>query len=400
MSKVQFDAVVLGDGLNALGVLRSLGKRGLRLALVSRSATGIARYSRFTEKHVVLPDYKYDAGEVAVRLGAQSTKPVLFLTEELDVVDCLVDPASWQESFTTHFYTPDVASALITKSGFDGLARSAGAPVPKTITLPGLERPSEIESLEFPLIVKPVARDERYSGRFEKAYLIENPRELDQLLSAVLDLAIPLVLQEWIPGQDSDIYFNFVFLDGSGELCNSFVGQKILCWPPQVGGTASCVAAPKFHDELTSITLKFAHDIGFRGLLGMEYKRDERNGQFLMIEPTVYRTDYQHEISALSGADLLFSAYKACLGAHRSVASKYERQRYWVDFPAARHSASMNGRAIEQVSGLRRADAYFRLSDPLPGMVYYGRYMRKKFENAFRYGRRNVEVEKQGAGNA
>jgi D-aspartate ligase len=369
------------------------------MALVSRSNTGMAHHSRFAVRHLVMPDRKYDPGAIATQLGVQRPKPVLFLTEELDVVDCLAQPASWTESFTTSFYTPDVALDLMTKSGFDGLARAVGAPVPKTMTVNGVERPSAIESLEFPIIVKPVARDERYSGRFEKAYLIRNYRELDQLLSAAVDLAIPLVLQEWIPGQDSDIYFNFVFLDGDGELCNSFVGQKILCWPPQVGGTASCVAAPKFHDELTSITLKFAHDIGFRGLLGMEYKRDERNGRFLMIEPTVYRTDYQHEISALSGADLLFSAYKACLGTHRSVASRYERQRYWVDFPAARHSASMNGSAIEQVAGLRRADAYFRLSDPLPGVVYYGRYIRKKFENAFRYGRRNVEVEKQGAGN-
>ena len=346
-----------------------------------------------------MPNRKYDPGAIATQLGAQRTKPVLFLTEELDVVDCLAQPAPWMESFTTYFHTPDVASVLMTKSGFDGLARAVGAPVPRTIILHGVERPREIESLEFPIIVKPVARDERYSGRFEKAYLIKNSRELDQLLSALQDLAIPLVLQEWIPGQDSDIYFNFVFLDERSELCNSFVGQKILCWPPQVGGTASCVAAPQFHDELTSITLKFAHDIGFRGLLGMEYKRDERNGRFLMIEPTVYRTDYQHEISALSGADLLFSAYKACSGTRSSVASRYERQRYWVDFPAARYSASMNGSALEQVSGLRRADAYFRLSDPLPGIVYYGGYIRKKFENAFRHGRRNVEVEKQGVGN-
>src|SRR3546814_6627002 len=98
-----------------------------------------------------------------------------------------------------------------------------------------------------------------------------------------------VVVQEWIEGPDSSIYFCLQCLDRHGQVVASFTGRKIRSWPPQVGGTASCVAAPEVHAELSAMTTRFFQAAGVIGLASMEYKRDTRSGEFRMVEPTIDR---------------------------------------------------------------------------------------------------------------
>ena len=185
------------------------------------------------------------------------------------------------------------------------------------------------------------------------------------------------MVQEWIAGEDSDIYFNFLFVDRDGALRTSFVGRKILCWPPEIGGTASCVAAPERHKELTVLSLEFLKAIGFRGLIGIEYKLERKSGRFFMIEPTVYRTDHQHEIAPLNGCNLLLQVYNACRSDAQSAApvhASYQNRYQWVDEPAARYSASDDIMGRAAYGDARRIDAWFRWTDPLPGLMHHGGY--------------------------
>ena len=107
------DVVVLGSGLNALGVLRSLGGRGLKLVLVSRNAAVLPAYSRFVHKHVIAGDAIHDPEAILALSGAARGEAALLLTEELDTAACLADVAAWRERFRTCFYTPEVAAKLL-----------------------------------------------------------------------------------------------------------------------------------------------------------------------------------------------------------------------------------------------------------------------------------------------
>jgi D-aspartate ligase len=395
---MRIDAVVIGDGLNALGVLRSLGGRGLRLALVSRSGQGIANRSRFAHARLVLSDPTYDPAAIRGKLNLPVGGATLFLTEELDVRDCLKERENWQRQFRTYFYTPEVASVLFTKSGFDRLAREYRAPVPGTLVLRSARESAGIDRLRFPLVVKPTVRDTLFAARFEKAYRVEGQGELTDLLAQMQGTDVPLVVQEWVEGGDSDIYFNFMFIDADGELCSSFVGQKILCWPTGVGGTASCVAAPQFHEELTDMTSRFLGGIGFRGMLGLEYKRDPHSGKFYMIEPTVYRTDYQHEIATLSGCNFLYRVHASCRGERLAREDGYDRGVYWVDFPASRYSRSASPASVKAPAGVRHVDGYFRLSDPVPGFIHYGGFVASRAMSIMRRIRKLFVAQEAGSG--
>ena len=163
--------------------------------------------------------------------------------------------------------------------------------------------------------------------------------------------------------------------------------------------------APEHHHELTETPVGFLRQVGFRGLLGMEYKRDPRDGRFYMIEPTVYRTDYQHEIANLSGVPFLAAVVARLRGLAVVPQGSYSRVCYWVDNPAARYSAEAGrgggGSTLEPVAlAALRVDAWFRISDPLPGAMHYGRLLKAKVHKVLWRGRGAADINKKSVRDA
>ena len=83
--------------------------------------------------------------------------------------------------------------------------------------------------------------------------------------------------------------------DGT-TLC-SFTGRKLSIFPPDVGPAASCTAAPEARPILQLLTEAFFGRISYVGMESIEFNRDARTGQFMMIEPTVGRVDGQEEVA-------------------------------------------------------------------------------------------------------
>lgn len=379
------EAVVLGGGLNALGVIRSLARHGIRCAVVSHERRVPAGLSRFARPHLTWPG-RFEPQALARALGLQPLQSALFLTEELDVQNVLSEAAAWNAWFRTYLHTPDVGVALLDKSVTDGLAADAGVLVPRTVTIRGRDDWLLLDGLRFPCILKPAERSERYTQRFGKAYRLEHQRDLMVLLEQMQELDVALLVQEWIEGADTDIFFNLLYIGQAGELRASFVGRKALCWPPRVGGTAACVGAPEFHDALTAISASFMQQVGFRGLIGIEYKRDVRDGGFYLVEPTVYRTDYQHEIATLNGCPWLHEAFLDMM--QRSGPTMPRKPSAsacsWVDYPTARYSRALERPSLDLLDGVQRVDAYWRVDDPLPGLVHYGGIAAGKLRSVLR----------------
>jgi D-aspartate ligase len=57
-------------------------------------------------------------------------------------------------------------------------------------------------------------------------------------------------------------------------------------------------------EELERTTREILDQISYLGFGGVEYKRDARDGRFLIIEPTVGRTDWPEEVAALAGVNI------------------------------------------------------------------------------------------------
>lgn len=361
-------AVVVGGGLNALGIVRSLGSVGIPVIVVDTDPRSPAMRSRYGDK-VVCAALEGEALLACLgRLGRRyGERLMLFVTEEKTVVEVSASRALLEPYFHLRLPGHGRLMALMHKQGFQELAESVGAPVPRTVRLESKGDLPRIESLAFPCVLKPACKDYGYGARFKKAYKVASPAEVAALYEEIHPVLADMVVQEWIEGADNDVYFCLQYIGGDGHLVSSFTGRKIRAWPPRIGGTASCTAAWEVADELNQVTARFFAQMGFTGMGSMEYKRDKRDGRFYMVEPTVARTDFQEEVASLNGVNIPQAAYRYENGLAQVATSRPVVPRIWREPQLDRWSAQEGEiRDDERSRGHAVRDAYWRWNDPRP----------------------------------
>lgn len=361
-------AIVVGGGLNALGVVRSLGVAGVPVVVMDISAQSPAMRSRYGRKRLANAlegnEFITDLNRLAADLGA---KAVLFLTEEKTVNTVSEHRALLPSNLLIRLPEHSRLMALMHKQGFQDLAESMGAPVPPAVRLQSSADLPKISGLKYPCVLKPSEKSYEYGALFKKAYKVSFAAEAAELYRQIEPVLADMVVQEWIEGRDSDIYFCLQYIGKEGELVSSFTGRKIRSWPPRIGGTASCTAAWEHHPELTETTRAFFKKVGFTGIGSMEYKLDARDRRFYMVEPTVARTDFQEEVATVNGCNLPLAAYCYELGLPLPTVVPVTPPRAWRDAQVDRWSREEGNGEVDQASQSHQmVDAHWRWNDPTP----------------------------------
>lgn len=367
----QYDApaIVVGGGLNALGVVRSLGRAGVPVRVLDTDAHSPAMRSRWGSAQVVpTVEGAPFMAELQRTVASLGQRVVLFLTEEKAVNTVSELRTSLPASALIRLPEHQRLMQLMHKQGFQELAEAMAAPVPRTVRLQSSRDLSLVRALNYPCVLKPSEKNYEYGARFKKAYKVASTEEVDALYREIEPVMADMVVQEWIEGADGDIYFCLQYIGGQGQVVSSFPGRKIRSWPPRIGGTASCTAAWEHAKELGDTTAAFFRKVGFTGMGSMEYKRDARDGLFYMVEPTVGRTDFQEEVATVNGCNLPLAAYCYELGLPLPLVSKAKPQRIWRDAQADRWAREETGEPerSETTAGLPMVDAYWRWNDPTP----------------------------------
>lgn len=370
---VDTPAVVVGAGINGLGVARSLARARVPVWLIDSDARRPEMHTRAAKPLQIEALH----GEVLVdELGRlamtrfSGMRPVLLLTQEESVKAVSHQRDRLSELFRFNLPSREIVDALQHKHGFQRLAEQFGGPIPSLVHVRTPEDLPALEKLRYPVVVKPGERHAGYGRQFKKAYRVENAGDAVALVRRILPVMPDVVVQEWTEGPDSNIYFCLQYLDRQGQVTASFTGRKIRSWPPQVGGTASCTAAPEAHAALSDLTARFFQSAGVVGMAAMEYKRDARSGEFRMVEPTIGRTDYQAEVATLNGVNLPYAAYCAELGLPCPKQVPIRPLSWRVRSEDVQSAVAQNQRVDEGFSG-RAVDALWRWSDPMPGLMQF-----------------------------
>ena len=379
-------AVVLGAGINGVGVARSLARARVPVWLLDVDDRRPEMHTRAAKSLKIGALHGQMLVDELVRLSTtrfSGSRPILLLTQEESVRTVSHHRNRLDGLYRFTLPSVETVDSLQHKYGFQRLAERFGAPIPKLVHVGAAAELPLLETLRCPVVVKPGARNAGYSSRFEKAYRVENAAECVALVHRILPVMADVVVQEWIEGPDSGIYFCLQYIHGNGQTVASFTGRKIRSWPPQVGGTASCTIAPEAHAELSGLTTRFFRDAGVTGMASMEYKRDARNGEFLMVEPTIGRTDYQEEVATLNGVNLPFAAYCAELGLPFRATPLVSRPTAWrVRLEDIQSAAAQRQRSGDGFEGTDRvADALWRASDPVPWLVQNVQRAQRRLRN-------------------
>ncbi len=372
-------AVVVGGDLNALGVVRSLAAGGMPIVVVGGRDGGAAMDSRHGRKIAVADTGGEPLLEALAAIDAEAgERPVLFLTEEKSVRTVSEHRDRILSRFRIRLPDHQRLMALMDKTPFQAFAVDNGFPIPRAVSLRSKADLADVAKLQFPCVLKPARKDYNYGTRFQKAYIVVGLADVERLFTEIAPVMSDLVVQEWIEGDDSDIYFCLVYVGAGGESVASFAGRKLRSWPPRIGGTASCIGAPAHAEELTRVTFEFFRAAGFEGMGSMEYKRDRRDGRFRMIEPTVGRTDFQEEVATVNGVNIPLAAYDYETGNEPHRPGEVAIPRLWREPVTDKWAQEQQSRSPEQ--GIRHAvcDAYFRVDDPMPWLKLTGQRIRGK----------------------
>ena len=293
------------------------------------------------------------------------SRPVLILTGDDSVDMVSAHRSEIARLFRISLPSEEMVRSLSEKTLFQALAEREGFAVPRAVTLAGKADLELLRALAPPLILKPANKTLVLNGVVERAARADSLAEAQTAAARMLKCAPRIIVQEWIDGPDTEIFFTLFSCDRHGKPLGLFAGRKLVCCPPAVGNTAICVAAPEVADELNAKTLQFIERVRYRGLGSLEFKRDSRTGRFVIIEPTVGRTDWQEEISTLCGVNLPLLTYWAELDQPAEAEGVSSRPIAW--------RASIGHRVPRGAlyPGTRMIDGMLRWSDPLPALYWY-----------------------------
>ena len=372
--ETRIPVVVVGSrAAGTLGVVRSLSQAGIPVILLDDDAFAPAMHTRCARTVAISRSSGVPLVKDLMALAADIAGPaVLFLMSDDAVLTVSEHRDELAMSYRFRLPTHDCLTSLADKIRFQQLAEAYGFPVPRSVRIESTADLRRLPELNFPAIVKPAIKTVEYvNGQFARAYKVASHEQAEAVCRRLLPIVPGLVVQEWIEGADSDLYFCLQYRAADGTTVCSFTGRKLSIWPPDVGVTASCTAAPEVRHILQPMTEAFFERVSFVGMGGIEFKRDAGTGQFLMIEPSVGRADAQEEVATMHGANIPLAAYLHEIGAEVPAIEQNPVPVIWRDFWA--HWRSAHGRRAQApVKSNRRVyDAYWRLDDPLPALFHF-----------------------------
>jgi D-aspartate ligase len=377
-------AVIVEADLCGLGVARSLGQAGVPIYFVDANARRPALRSRYVSGSMVTASSGSGVIDALLELQVKlNCRPMLFA--RTDEMVRTISKYRDRLAPAFHFRLPDdnCVCSLLHKRSFQQIAERYGFPIPRATAVCKEEDLANLAHMRFPVVIKPGDTKLYYSSCAPRVQTAARREEAEAACRAILPQAPDLIVQEWIAGGESDIYFCLQYRGENGATISSFTGRKLRCWPPLTGTTASATAAPEVEAILEPMTTEFFNKTGCVGFCSMEYKRDPRTGEFFMIEPTVGRVDWQEETATVNGVNIPLAAYRYELGFPLPAAKRPLKPVIWSYTPwCLRSMAAARSWSNSRLPHARVKGASWRLEDPLPAIFDCAQVVAKLFSLA------------------
>jgi predicted ATP-grasp superfamily ATP-dependent carboligase len=221
-------------------------------------------------------------------------------------------------------------------------------------------------------ILKPLSSVDFASRHGVKGYLVENRRQAFDLID---QLELPIMLQEFIPGPPDSGYFLDGFRDRTGRITALFGRRRLRMYPQKLGNSTLIESIPL--RNLAGAICPLEHlleRISYRGVFSAEFKFDERDRAFKLIEINA-RPWWYVEFASRCGVDVCTMAYQDALGLPVPATDSYQVGRrcvFAVNDLRGWRGESRNQHSLWSLLGswLRCDSAPFHWNDPAPALHF------------------------------
>lgn len=322
---------VLGLSLTALGIIRSLGRRGIEVFGLDYLTRPIAAYSKYC-KYLKCPNPMTGSDELVAFLKKVRKRlprdPVLIATN--DEFTLFISRYREKLDLGFKFLLPpeDLVETLNDKRLFFDLAHSYDMPAPATFSPKTLADIRHIsESITFPCVIKP-AYGYLYDQFKFKGLFVENPSELLEKCKELADSLGDLIIQEVIQGHDHLQYSVAAYFNGHSDPLATFIARKTRQKPPGFGTGTFVISCSE--PNIERLAISFLEKIHYRGIAELEFKRDARDGVVKMIEVNT-RFWVQNNLATHCGVDLPYIAYADILGVNVERCIETKQSAKWLN---------------------------------------------------------------------
>jgi predicted ATP-grasp superfamily ATP-dependent carboligase len=164
------------------------------------------------------------------------------------------------------------------------LATAHGVPTPRTIFPRSLEDVLEYATRgPFPVMLKGIYGNRLQMRTRKKMAIIQTREELIEAYKTMEDPESPnLMLQEYIPGNDDQVYIFNGYFNRESACLFGLTGHKIRQFPIHVG--CASLGVCRWVEDVATTTTRFMKAVGYRGILDIGYRLDPRDGQYKVLD--------------------------------------------------------------------------------------------------------------------
>ncbi len=390
-------AFVLGESINALGVVKALGRQRVPTYLIQSLPDPVSGASRFARPFLA-PDpiqethaYLQFLESLQKALGAPG---VLLPTTDVTVMVLSKHREQLSRRFAFVIPPPEVIQKVTSKEGFYELAVKHHLPVPRTFAAESLEDVEKIMTqLEFPCAIKPyyshVWRSPEFRERFGRIQIVkvDTPEMLVKTYREFASYDPRMVIQEFIQGTDDCEYSLHTYTSRNGRQMIHFLAHKIRLDPIHHGSAAFIETA---HEEtIFRLGGDFLRKLGYRGMSSFQFKWDPVRGKYFAIELNP-RFSLWNFLEPSCGVNYPYINYLDSLGESFEIPGDYPDGVKWFSierdisaFWAYRKEGSLTFWQWIRSYGGPKVCAEFSWDDPAPFFQFLKKMIRR-FWNALK----------------
>lgn len=309
-------AIVLGGDFQGLGIVRSLGRRGIPVRVVDDERS-ISRFSRYASRGRLRADLADgdDLCRVLFDLAGreQGVRGSLLLPTRDETV-ALLSQRRRELAEVFRVSTPAWETVQIAwdKRLTYTTAERLGIPTPRTWYLSSPEDVRDVDGPP-PWAVKPAVKERFIAQTRAKAWRADDRAQLESLVRRAADIvpADEVMVQELVPGDGRNQFAYCALLD-AGRPKAWMTVRRLRQHPAEFGRASTYVRV----DELPTVKAlaeRLLEAIGHHGLVEVEFKHDTRDGRTKLLDINA-RTWGYHSLGAAAGVDFPYLLWRQEVG--------------------------------------------------------------------------------------
>lgn len=386
--------VMKTEHYGGLGIMRSLGRLGVRMFGIDKSEFSPALRSRYCYQSFVWDLEQHTAEEslnflrsVVYRTGPF---PLLIPTSDETMMFVAHHAQTLKQWFKFTELPIELILSLYDKKEMFALAQKYGIPVPRTVFPSSLDDITEFaRHAHYPLLVKGIDGKELEKKTGKKMVIVRNSDDLIEQYLLMEDSAHPnIMIQEYIPGDDEDTWiFNGCFNRASQPLV-AFTGKKLRQNPIYTGMTS--LGITEYNETVVDLAVRFMQSVGYTGIVDIDFRYDLRDGEYkiLDVNPRVGATF--RLFVGRNGMDVIRAHYLD-MTRQQVYPTVQQENRKWVvedkdllsSYRYFKDGALSLKEWIESISGIDEA-GYFSFDDPKPFFFLWRNHVRRRIAKVFR----------------